>query len=162
MLLFSDNFHGFNVGVGDSNGEISLYDYADNDGSTHASLYQEVIEGIHHSKAIEHKVKIIKLSDFVTEHGIDYIDLLKIDTEGNEMQVLLGLKDFIAEGKVGTIHFEFNEMNVISRVFFKDYFDLLPNYDFYRLLPNGMLPIKRYIPIDCEIFAYQNIVAIKK
>jgi len=157
-----DNLHCFNVGVGDSNGEMSLYDYADNDGSSHASLYQEVIEEIHHGKSVEHKVKIIKLSDFVKEHGIDYIDLLKIDTEGNEMQILLGLKDFIAEGKVGAIHFEFNEMNVISRVFFKDYFDLLTNYDFYRLLPNSMLPIKRYTPIECEIFAYQNIVAIKK
>jgi hypothetical protein len=103
-----------------------------------------------------------QLSDFVKEHSIDYIDLLKIDTEGNEMKVLLGLKDFLAKGKVGAIHFEFNEMNVISRVFFKDYFDLLSNYNFYRLLPNGMLPIERYNPIDCEIFAYQNIVGIKK
>ncbi len=158
----ADNFHCFNVGVGNSNGELSLYDYADNDGSTHASLYQEVIEDIHHGKAIEHKVKIIKLSDFVKEHNIDYIDLLKIDTEGNEMEVLLGLRDVLAEGKVGAIHFEFNEMNVVSKVFFKDYFDLLPNYNFYRLLPNSMLEIKPYTPIDCEIFAYQNIVAIKK
>jgi len=158
----NNNFFCFNVGVGDLNGEISLYDYADNDGSSHASLYKGVIEDIHKGKAIEHKVKIIKLSNFVLEHSIDYIDLLKIDTEGHEMQVLLGLKDFILEGKMGAIHFEFNEMNVISRVFLKDYFDLLSNYNFYRLLPNAMLPIKHYNARDCEIFAYQNIVAIKK
>ena len=160
--ISADNLYCFNVGAGNANGEMSLYDYADNDGSTHASLYHEVIEDMHHSKAIEHKVKIIKLSDFVTEHNIDYIDLLKIDTEGNEMQVLLGLKDFIAEGKVGAIHFEFCEMNVVSRVFFKDYFDFLSKYDLYRLLPNSMLPMKVYKPYECEIFAYQNIVAIKK
>ncbi len=158
----ADNFYCFNVGVGDSNGEMNLYDYADNDGSSHASLYKAVIEDIHHGRVIKHQVKIITLSDFVKEHNIDYIDLLKIDTEGNEMKVLLGLKDMIAEDKVGAIHFEFNEMNVISRVFFKDYFDFLSNYHFYRLLPNGMLPIKVYNPIDCEIFAYQNIIAIKK
>lgn len=157
----ADNVFCFNVGVGNENGEMSLYDYADNDGSSHASLYKAVIEDIHHGKAIEHKVKIIKLSDFVIEHGIDFIDLLKIDTEGNEMKVLLGLKDFIAEGKIGAIHFEFNEMNVISKVFFKDYFELLSNYDLYRLLPNSMVPIKHYNAIDNEIFAYQNIVAIK-
>lgn len=158
----ADNFFCFNVSVGDSNGEISLYDFANNDGSNSASLYKGVIEDIHNGKVIEHKVKIIKLSDFVLEHGIDFIDLLKIDTEGSEMKVLLGLKDFLSEGKVGAIHFEFNEMNVISRVFFKDYFDILSNYKLYRLLPNGMVPIKHYSAIDCEIFAYQNIVAIKK
>jgi hypothetical protein len=43
--------------------------------------------------------------------------------------------------------------------FFKDSWDFLPNYDFYRMLPDGLVKIENYSPIFCEIFAYQNIVA---
>jgi len=32
----------------------------------------------------------------------------------------------------------------------------------YRLLPDGLVQINMYNPIYCEIFAYQNIVAILK
>ena len=54
-------------------------------------------------------------------------------------------------------------MNVVSKSYFKNFWDLLPNYKFYRLLPGGkFLEIKSYSPLNCEIFAYQNIVAILK
>lgn len=150
----------YNVGVGEKESEIILYDYADNDGSSHASLYKGAIEEIRDKKSIEHKVKVISLYDFIKEQKIENIDLLKIDTEGNEMNVLLGLKDLISGDRVKVILFEINEMNVFSRVFFKDYFDLLDNYQLFRLLPKGMIPIDKYKALDCEIFAYQNIVAI--
>ena len=53
-------------------------------------------------------------------------------------------------------------MNVISRRFFKDFWDFLPEYDFFRLLPEGVLPLVQYVPSHCEIFAYQNIVCTRK
>ena len=87
---------------------------------------------------------------------------MKIDTEGNELEVIRGCAKSIALGKIKIIHFEFNEMNIAARVFFKDFWDILSEYDFYRLLPNGMMRIKKYDPLFCEIFAYQNIVAIYK
>jgi FkbM family methyltransferase len=149
----------FNVGVGSSNGTLNLYDYAGNDGSSHASLYKEVIEEIHKGQAVEHEVKIITLTAFANEHKIERVLLLKIDTEGHELEVLKGFETYIRQNKVDLIHFEFNEMNVASRVFFKDFWEFLPNYDFYRMLQDGLIPIKNYNPVYCEIFAYQNIVA---
>lgn len=148
-----------NVGAGNSDGILKLYDYANDDGSEHASLYKDVIETIHHGKAVVHEVKVITLNNFVAERGIDRVLLLKIDTEGNELRVLQGFESYIRRNKVDLIHFEFNEMNVISRVFFKDFWDFLPNYDFFRMLQDGLVPIKNYNAIYCEIFAYQNIVA---
>ena len=152
----------FNLGVGSSNGTLNLYDYAGNDSSSHASLYKEVIEEIHKGQAVEHEVKIITLTAFANEHKIERVLLLKIDTEGYELEVLKGFEPYIRQNKVDLIHFEFNEMNVASRVFFKDFWDFLPNYDFYRMLPDGLAPIKIYNPVFCEIFAYQNIVAMLK
>ena len=156
------NIKTYNLGVGSKDGILRLYDYADSDGSSHASLYREVIEEIHKGKVIEHEVKIIDLDKFVVEHGIDRVNLLKIDTERNELNILKGFEKFISQNKVNMIHFEFNEMNTISRVFFKDFWQFLPNYNFYRMLKDGLMPIKNYNPVFCEIFGYQNIVAILK
>jgi FkbM family methyltransferase len=151
-----------NVAAGDADGTLELFDHASNDGSVQATLYRDVIEGLHASRAISHPVRVIRLDDFVREHRIDRIALLKIDTEGHELNVLRGLSQTLEAGLVDVIHFEFNEMNVSSRSYLRDFWQLLPDYDLYRLLPRGMLRLKRYSPMDCEIFSYQNIVAIRK
>ena len=158
----SPNFLANNCAVGHEQGFLTLYDYADRDGSSHASLYKDVIETIHKAKSVEHKVEVIALHAFVKRNSIDAIDLLKIDTEGNELNVLKGLSEYLRNGRVKAIHFEFNEMNVSSRTYFRDFWDLLPNFLFFRLLPKGLTPITNYVPVSCEIFAYQNIVAILK
>jgi FkbM family methyltransferase len=156
-------FDAFNAGLGARNAELEIYDYNDRDGSAHASLYLDVIKELHKGKPIAHSVKIIRLDDFVEENNIGQIDLLKIDTEGNELDVLMGATGTLKKNKVKAIHFEFNEMNVISAVNFKMFWDLLDSYNFYRLLPGGkLLHIKDYCPITCEIYAYQNIVCLLK
>ena len=159
----SKNFKPFNLGVGNKNENLTLYDYDKDEGSEHASLFREVIEDLHNGKAVSHNIPVIMLDDFLKEQKIDQVDLLKIDTEGNELNVLLGTKNYILNNKIQAIHFEFNEMNIVSKSFFKNFWDLLPNYKFYRLLPGGkFLEIKNYSPLNCEIFAYQNIIAILK
>jgi len=152
----------FNVGIGRECGKFKLYDYAAADGSPHASLYKDVITTIHGSPATEHQVDIVTLAEFARDNFVEHVALLKIDTEGHELEVLQGFERYIKAGKVEIIHFEFNEMNVISKVFFRDFWDFLPNYDFYRMLPNGLAHIPKYSPTMCEIFAFQNIVAILK
>lgn len=156
------NFFPVNVAAGEKEGVVSLFDYEARDGSSHASIYKDVIENIHKAKSVEHKVRVIELGAFARKQNIEKIDLLKIDTEGNELGVLKGVLDYIKSGKIDVIHFEFNEMNVSSRTYFRDFWELLPNYNFYRLLPRGMAKIENYSPVYCEIFAYQNIVAILK
>tara|TARA_B110000977_G_scaffold201487_1_gene296352 strand:+ start:3826 stop:4620 length:795 start_codon:yes stop_codon:yes gene_type:complete len=157
----SANFQAFNFGASHSKGNLKLYDYESNDGSQHASIFVNVIKDLHKKQVISHEVEIISLDDFLTKKNIFEVDLLKIDTEGNEYNVLVGLKSFIAERKIKAIHFEFNEMNIISKSTFKDFWDFLSGYNFYRLLPGGkLLPIKDYSPILTEIYAFQNIIAI--
>lgn len=153
----------YNIGFGSENKFIDIYDYKAKDGSSHASIYKNVISDIHKCKdVVKHKIEIKTLDSFCAEYDINQIDFLKIDTEGNEYEVLQGASELIQNRKIKIIHFEFNEMNVISRYFFKDFFDYLVDYDIYRLLQNGLIPIKNYSPLSCELFAFQNIVAIKK
>lgn len=159
---FGGNFHPYNCGLGETKSDALLYDYVNQDGSEHASVHCGVIEQIHGGEALSHNIRIDTLDAFVREQGIDRIHLLKVDTEGNEMAVFHGGEKTIRSGAIDVIQFEFNEMNVISRTFFKDFFDFLPEYDFFRLTPDGALFIRRYTPCFCEIFAYQNIVCVKK
>lgn len=156
-------FFTHNLGVGELNTEIKLYDYAttNESGSQHASIFQGVIEEIHHNTAQSYDIRLITLDKFVKDNGITKIDLLKIDTEGNELGVLKGASECLKNQIIDIIHFEFNDMNVVSRVYMKDFFDILCNYTLYRMLPDGLVPLS-YFPLACEIFAYQNIVAIKK
>jgi hypothetical protein len=93
--------------------------------------------------------------------AISHEDLLKIDVEGAELEVLKGAVGAIKAGKIDVIQFEFNEMNVVSRVFFRDFWHVLDGYSFYRLLPFGLFPIRNYRTFFCELFAFQNIVAVR-
>lgn len=152
-----------NKGVSSAEGSFTLYDYAECDGSSHASLYKKVLTDIHRStECIAHEVSVTTIDAFVDENNISQVALLKIDVEGHEYEVLKGARAAISAGKISAIHFEYNEMNVASRVYFRDFWELLEGYTFYRLLPMGMYEIKNYTALMCEIFAYQNIVAIKK
>jgi len=149
----------FNKALGAECKTLRLFDYKDEDGSSHATLYSDVIKEIHKKNFTSHEVEVTTLDNIINENKIIKVSLLKIDAEGHELEVLKGASKAINKRMIMAIHFEFNEMNVISRSFFKDFVDLLPEYDFYRLLPSGMISIK-YSPLNSEIFAYQNIVAI--
>ncbi|WP_237743590.1 FkbM family methyltransferase [Pleurocapsa sp. PCC 7319] len=157
------NYIAVNLGCSNIQGDSKLFDYQENcDGSTHASLYKNVIEKFHSSSSVYWDIKLTTIDHFVDKNNIRKINLLKIDTEGNELNVLIGAKKSIEEKVIDIIHFEFNKMNITSRVFFKDFYEQLPEYSFYRMLPDGLVKLEAYNPLFCEIFAYQNIVAIHK
>lgn len=159
----SPNLRAFNYAVGAANSSITLYDYDDKNGSVHASVYEGVIDEIHNGSSKSCEVQMIKLSELLSSEGINNIDLLKIDVEGNEYNVLKGVNEYIKDRRIEVIQFEFNEMNIYSRSNFKDFWEILGNYNLYRILPGGeLLDIKKYIPLHCEIYAFQNIVAILK
>ena len=59
---------------------------------------------------------------------------------------LFSLKRDVAPGLADVVQFEFNEMNVVSRVFMKDFFDILPGYRLFRLLPQARLGVSNARP----------------
>ena len=156
-----DGFTAVNAACGAEVGQLMLFDYEGHEsGSEHASLYADVIEGIHGGRPAGREVAVTTIDAFVAEHGIEHIRLLKIDTEGHEAAVLRGARKTLASGMVDLVQFEFNEMHVASRTFFRDFIDLLPGFRLHRVLPDGWVPLP-YEPVSCEIFAFQNILAVR-
>jgi FkbM family methyltransferase len=148
------------IGLSDAEGEAVIYDYEQMIGSEHASLFPGVLKDLHRAETIkETNVPLITLDAYCCAESILAIDFLKIDTEGNELNVLKGSRAMIQKNAIRAIQFEFNEMNVFSRVFLKDFYDILRGYSFYRLLPRALLPLGRYSSRN-EIFAFQNILAL--
>jgi FkbM family methyltransferase len=130
--------------------------------SVHTSLYKNVFLELHKKKDIvEKEIVALTLDEFCVENEIDEIDFIKIDTEGHELEVLLGAQDLIKSGRIKLIQFEFNEMNIISRVFLKDFYKILHDYSIYRLDSKRLIPIFEYSSSN-EIFKFQNLVAINK
>jgi FkbM family methyltransferase len=146
-----------NCAVGNEMGEISLYDYDDHEGSEHASVFRDVIEGSRGGKATEHKVKLITL-DSLELRG--EVQLIKIDVEGFELPVLQGARKLINDKQPKFVVIEFNEMNVNSRTFMKDMTKELSGYRVARILPGGnTLELNEpYRAWNHEIFAYQNLL----
>lgn len=145
--------------VGSAAGSLELFDYSDEDGSSHASVYKDVFEKIHKRPHISHTVDVVTIDDFMEKQNIRHVALLKIDTEGHELAALVGASKAILTRGIDVIHFEFNEMNIASRTFLSDFFEVLPEFRFYRLLCDGWIPLSDR-PLE-NIFAYQNIVAIR-
>ena len=149
-----------NKAVSDSAGHIEIYDYADRDGSSHASPYKEAITEQHGAEeVISYHVGCVTLDQYCAERNIDRIDFIKVDTEGHELSVLNGAKNLIRKHQVKIVQFEFNEMNVLSKSFLRDFYILLEDFHFYRLRFDGLIPLGEYNTIN-EIFKFQNIVAV--
>jgi FkbM family methyltransferase len=161
------NVHPVHAAVGAKSATAKLWDFAADaplkatqPTSQLASLHKTVITQLHGQPATSYPVTITTLDSFAQKHRISHIDLLKIDAEGNELAVLEGAQQLIAKKRISIIQFEFNEMMAYSHTHFLDFVTLLPDYTFYRLLPDGLLPLGPYRPLTHELYGFQNVVAV--
>lgn len=147
-----------NIGFSNQNAELPLY--TDRDGSDIASLYPlERAFGTTEKLNAAETVSIKTIDDFLHENDIPYIDFLKLDIEGNELNALYGAKQAIAAGKIKAIQFEFGTCNIDSRTFFRDFWNLLsPQYNIYRIVRDGLVKITAYIEYE-EVFQTTNYYA---
>ncbi len=138
----------FPFGLGEKNDILPLNEITDGVSNTFNSLninsryfkkkkFITTLFGI--KKFIKDKVptKIIRLKDFIEQEKIDKIDFMKIDTEGFEFNILLGLEKDI--NKVQFILFEHHYDNMIIKNYkFKDIHKLLNNNGFKKIFKTKM------------------------
>ncbi|HBK09477.1 MAG TPA: hypothetical protein DDZ81_27045 [Acetobacteraceae bacterium] len=158
----SPSVQAINKAVADAVGQVKLYDFRSEDGSTQASLSETAV-GLYSSDIVEHAVECTTVDAFMAENAIDHIDLLKIDTEGHDLSVLKGARKALCDRKVGMIQFEFIPANIATRVTMRDFFEVLDGYRIGRLCLNGQLRwIDSYDVKRCEIYVTHNLIAVPK
>jgi FkbM family methyltransferase len=159
----SDKAKLFNIGFGELKGKGLLYNTANSTISeittTHKDILPEIFKNTNEIISIEFDIDTI--DDFCYLNNIQNIDFLKIDVEGNELSILKGASKMLANNGIQIIQFEFNTHNVYARVFLRDFYLILKDFDFYRMKPNGLLALGNYAAKN-EIFTAQNLIAVHK
>ena len=84
------------------------------------------------------EVKLLTLDYFIKKNSIDFIDLLKIDTEGYELNILKGLSEY--SDKVHLVYFEHHYDDMIIKNYkFGDIHDLLIKKNFKMIKKSKMI-----------------------
>jgi FkbM family methyltransferase len=117
-------------------GEVEFY--ADYEGSPLGSLFPHIVNGentLGDFGAIglltkSDRVPCQTLDNIVATQGIGHIDVLKIDTEGSELNVLKGAEKTISSGKIDVVFFEFGFHQVDARHFFRDFYEFFKKYGY--------------------------------
>ncbi len=109
--------------------------------------------------------RFVRGDGFCEEHGIERINLLKIDTEGHDLKVLLGFERMLGQGRVDAIQFEYNRLNIFTKCMLHDFYSFLnetctrDGYRIGRVYPRGVC-FKQYSTHD-ENFVDGNFLAVR-
>lgn len=144
------------LALGDKAGKAELFSAEIGDAT--ASLHRNIV--LDH--ALSETVNLTTVDQVCADEAIKQIDFLKIDTEGNEMDVLLGAAKMIELGQISAIQFEFGDPYVSTQYHFVDLWKLLSGrYRVYRILRHGLAELDVY-STDLEIYKIANFLCVKK
>ncbi len=150
----------YNFGFSDVDGSVKLFNSTT--GSGLGSIYNRRLEHFETKMEEKEQIKLKTLDDFCKENNISQIDFLKLDVEGHELKVLEGAHSILKSGAIKYIQFEFGGCDIDSRTFFQDFWYLLKDdFNFFRVVKNGLYPIKEYKETH-ERFINTNFFAERK
>lgn len=153
------------LGVSDKAGTLEIVDYAGAEGSTHASFTPRGMSELRPAGEAERPlvrtpVAVTTLDAYAAENGVDVIDYLKIDVEGHEREVLVGARGLLTTGRVRAIQMEVNAHNAVTGFSLYRIADLLPDFEIFKILPDGAYRIEYRTFHD--LFRYANFLFRKK
>lgn len=134
-------------------GELTLYVVAELGGTN------SLVAG---QGGIETRVQVTTVDAFLAQHAIERVTFLKSDTEGNDLAVLRGGVQSLAEAKIDVWQFEYNHRWVYSRSFLRDAFQLIQGkpYGLGKLCRNGIEIFDCWHP-ELERYFETNFVLIR-
>jgi FkbM family methyltransferase len=99
----------YNVAISNTSGSVPFFQYSS---STLNSLISDAQYPMRRGVTPQEiTVDCTTLDGFCGSHGIQLIDVLKIDTEGCDLLVLQGAQQLLSAGRVRFVYLEFNDMS---------------------------------------------------
>lgn len=132
--------------------------FYDVEGSGWASVFERRDTGFNHPLHESEEIRLTTLDQFCASRGIETIHFLKADVEGFELSVLQGARQMLPN--IQYIQFEFSFANYNSKTYLFDFFEMLTDFEIYRVLRNGLWPIT-YDP-RYEVLMTTNYLAVNK
>lgn len=128
---YGDQIHLNNVGLGNTEGELPFFRFQNTGSNSFSPPNQSSGYALNSVFAgqREDRASITTLDRYVAERRIEFIDLLKTDTQGFDYDVLLGARDCIEQGAIGVIYSEVILVDLYAkRASLKDFELLLEQY----------------------------------
>ncbi len=157
----------FNYAIGEDNTNLEL-NFSD-EKSEKATFSKDIdkLSFFDHEKNKKVMTDIVTLDSFFSDNSSlinkKDIDLIKIDTEGFELEVIKGAKDTIENKRPKFIQLEFNWHQLFKNHSMYKFSQYLSNYELFQILPFG----EKLIKVDparpeTNIFHLSNFVYIRK
>jgi FkbM family methyltransferase len=142
------------LGLAEAEGEVRIF--ARPEESTATTMLTQSTGGY-----VEKSVKVTTGDAYVAAHGVDRIDLLKIDVEGAEPRVLDGFAGCFARGMITMVQFEYGHANLQTRFLLADFHRFFEERGFVlgKIFPEGVT-FGPYTPQD-EDFRGPNFLACR-
>jgi FkbM family methyltransferase len=142
------------VAVSDAAGQASFFEEPD------AGWTSSLVPGISTPTAIERTVAVTTIDLEASRRGIESIDLLKIDAEGNDLRVLHGAGELLAAQRIGAVQFEYGRAWLQAKSTLGEAYRLLDDCGYCLFVLGGAalthFDYRRY----GEYFGYSNFVAL--
>ena len=153
-----ENWSCYNLGFASQEKQSKLY--SSSAGSASATLLEQ--EEVFGKKLdLEFEIVEIKRLDSFLETNL-YIspNVVKIDIEGFELDCLRGSLKSISKFRI--VQFEFGEINIESRTYFRDYWNFFGNLGFrlFRVTRGDPIEVREYNE-SLETFAVTNYLAVR-
>ena len=124
--------HCVKLGLSDVPGLVGVHHYAARPSLTTCLAYP------HPYIATELTGELTTGDAYAAAHGIEHIDLLKIDVEGMEDRVLRGFGNLLQRRAILLVQFEYGRVNILSRFLLRDFYEFFRRYRYVvgKIYPN--------------------------
>lgn len=113
--------------------------------------------------AAEISIPVVTIDSYCENRRIEHIDFLKIDTEGGELDVLMGAQRMLKWGKIDHIQFEYGGTYQNAGITLHEIFELLDShrYGIFKILP-GSIDYRPVFRDEFENFEYADYLAVNE
>lgn len=162
---FPSNIICNNLGCGAKEEEVDFYK-ADKNGALNSIYKRSGLDYLGLSDWKESgRIKIINIDCYCIKHNISFIDFIKIDVEGHELEVIRGMEDLIRHKQIRVIQFEYGGAYIDARVLLKDIWQTVlkfsSDYKFFKVIKNNLIEVPCYSQIH-ENFQLQTWAIIRQ